>query len=173
MPRPSTATRGFTLIELLCVVLILAIAALIVIPQLGDRGDLKAAAAARTIAADLMYAQNRAIAKQTPQYVTFNTAAKTYSLQEGTPPTTITNPITLSPYTMTFGGTALPDVTLTSADFDAKPALAFDEIGAPYSYDSTNGRVALTTGQIKIASDGYTMTLNVQPDTGEITTATP
>ena len=48
-----------------------------------------------------------------------------------------------------------------------------DEIGAPYSYDSTSGMVALSNGQIKIASDGYTLTLSLEPYTGEITVTTP
>jgi len=173
MPNPSIRSRGFTLIEILCVVVILAIAAVLVIPQISSRGDLKAAAAARTVMADIAYAQNRAIAKQATQYVKFDVASHTYSVQEGTTPATGTNPITLKPYTQTFGSTALDDVTLTSASFDSKDTIAFDEIGAPYSYDSVAGTAALATGQIKIASDGYTMTLTVQPYTGEITISTP
>ena len=94
MPIRPIDSRGFTLVEMLCVILILAIAAVIVIPQLGSRGDLKAGAAARTIMADFVYAQDRAIAHQAPVYVTFDTTAKTYAVQEGSPLATITNPAT-------------------------------------------------------------------------------
>jgi prepilin-type N-terminal cleavage/methylation domain-containing protein len=174
MPISRTPTRGFTLIEILCVVILIAIFAIVVIPQLNERGDIKAAAAARIVMADIMYAQNRAIAKQTAQYVKFDVASHTYQVQEGTPPTTVTHPVTLKTYTQTFNSTAIPDVTLTSAGFDGKDTLAFDEIGAPYAYDSAAGtQAALSTGTIKIAAGGYTMTLTVQPYTGEITTSTP
>ncbi len=173
MKRSPKQIRGFTLIEILCVVIILAIAAVLVIPQLGSRSDLQAAAAARTVMSDILYAQNRAIAMQTTQYVKFSVATHTYEVQEGTTPATMTNPLTLKPFTQTFGGTAIPGVTLTSAAFDGKDTLAFDEIGAPYSFDTTGGLVALSTGSIKIAADGYTMTLTVKPYTGEIVTSTP
>jgi type II secretion system protein H len=173
MAGTPTHTRGFTLVEILCVLVLLAIMAMIIIPQLGSRGDLKAAAAARTMMADIMYAQNRAIARQTPQYVSFDTATKTYTLMEGTTPAVITHPVTLNSYEQTFGNTGLEDVTLTSAAFDSKSTIAFDEIGAPYSYDTMSGMVALSSGQIKIASDGYTMTLSLEPYTGEITVTTP
>jgi len=170
--RPNR--NAFTLIELLCVIVILAIAAVFVIPQLTSRGDIKTAAAARTVMADIMYAQNRAIAKQTPQYVSFDLTAHTYAVKEGTPPATITNPVTLKAYQQTFGkSNGLIDVTLTSAAFDSKMTIAFDELGAPYSYDTTAGMLSLSSGQIKLTSDGYTLTLNVQPYTGEITLQTP
>ena len=55
---------GFTLVEILMVVVILGIAAACVVPQLSSRDDLKTAAAARVVMADLIYAQNRAIAVQ-------------------------------------------------------------------------------------------------------------
>jgi len=166
-------SRGFTLIELLCVIIIIAIAAVLVIPQMGARGDLKAAAAARTLMADLTYAQNRAIAKQATQYVMFTVASGTYQVQEGSPPATETHPVTLVPFVQTFGSTGLEDVTLTSANFDGKSIIAFDELGAPYAYDSVNGTVALVSGAIKIASEGYTMTLNIEPYTGEVALTTP
>jgi len=174
MPISRTPTRGFTLIEILCVVILMAIIAVVVIPQLNERGDIKAAAAARVVMADIMYAQNRAIAKQAMQYVKFDVVAHTYEVQEGTPPSTVTNPVTLKTYTQTFNSTAIPDVTLTSVGFDGKDTLAFDEIGAPYAYDSVaSTSAALSVGTIKIAAGTYTMTLTVQPYTGEITTSTP
>ena len=49
---------------------------------MGTRDDLKAAAAARMLMADLIYAQNRAISTQTRHYVKFDTGSspQTYSL---------------------------------------------------------------------------------------------
>src|SRR5690242_16864757 len=73
--RSKGRAAGFTLVEILVVVVILGIAAAVIVPNMGTRSDLKAAAAARMIMADLIYAQNRAISTQTKHYVTFDTSA--------------------------------------------------------------------------------------------------
>lgn len=175
-PFAQPIPRGFTLVEILCVVVILGIASAVIIPQLGTRGDLKAASAARVVMADLMYAQNRAIAKQSTVYVMFDLSAKCIRVQEGSTPTTITHPVTQKTYVTTFGSngdTGLTDVEIDSASFDGSEYIAFDELGAPYSYVSSTGLTALTTGQIKISSDGYVLTLNIEPYTGEISVVEP
>jgi prepilin-type N-terminal cleavage/methylation domain-containing protein len=168
--------RGFTLTEILCVVVILGIASAVILPQLGTRADLKAASAARVVMADLMYAQNRAISRQTPQYVVFDVATKKYSLQEGSPLATLTHPVNRTPYEIVFGSNGsngLEDMTLTSADFDGGAIVAFDELGAPYSHDAVVGLTPLNSGQIKITCEGFGMTINVEPSTGELTVTTP
>ena len=58
------ARRAFTLIEILTVVIILGISAAIIIPNVSNRDDMRAAGAARMVMADLIFAQNRAIATQ-------------------------------------------------------------------------------------------------------------
>src|SRR6476661_4283988 len=76
----NPARRGFTLVEILAVLVIIGIASAIVIPQLATRDDLRAAAAARILVADLIYAQNMAISQQRPIYVRFDKANNKYSL---------------------------------------------------------------------------------------------
>ena len=72
--------RGFTLVEILAVVVILGIASAIIIPQMGTRDDMRAAAAARTLVADLIYAQNQAITSGRMVYVKFDVANNKYTL---------------------------------------------------------------------------------------------
>src|SRR5829696_352345 len=72
--------RAFTLVEILVVVIILGIAGAIIVPSIGSRDDMKAAAAARVIMADLIYAQNLAITSQGNRYINFDTVNQQYSL---------------------------------------------------------------------------------------------
>src|SRR5688572_13217644 len=83
--------RGFTLVEILCVVVIVGIAGAVVIPMIGSRDDLKAAAATRTLMADLIYAQNMSITTQNPHYIVFDIAAARYDLKDSAM-TTIQHP---------------------------------------------------------------------------------
>src|SRR5689334_5179352 len=101
--------RAFTLVEILMVVLILAISSAIIIPQMGTRDDLKAASAARVIMADLIWAQNRAIATQQKQYIVITGQSYTLWYKDATG-TLIksTNPVTQSVYTTTFGVSGTP-----------------------------------------------------------------
>src|SRR5581483_9356210 len=73
--------------------------------------DLRVGSAARTVIADLIYAQNRAISTQQMQYVNLTLAGAGtqggYTLYDQQPFTTpITNPISQGPYTVTFGSGA-------------------------------------------------------------------
>src|SRR5260221_11201513 len=98
--RVRQIKRAFTLVEILVVVVILGITAAIVVPQIGTQSDLKAAAAAREIMADLIYAQNRSIATQTKHYVVFNTTAgsQSYRIKMGSALVDIPQPVTKETY---------------------------------------------------------------------------
>src|SRR5687768_7200473 len=111
--------RGFTLVEILMVVVILGIASAVIVPQIGTRSDLKARAAARMVVADLIYAQNMAIATQKWHYVQFDTTNNRYTVYDdmpldpdGTGPQAtvvpsphlpINHPVNKSPYVVQFG----------------------------------------------------------------------
>lgn len=182
LPMTKRCRSGFTLIEILAVVVILGIASAIVIPQIGARGDLKAAAGARVVMADLIYAQNRAIATQTWQYVKFNTSTSTYSILDKVPmgggDHIITHPVTKAAYTTTFGAgkTAMADIGIQTATFNGidsayqpEYTIAFDELGTPwvYCYDLNNVNEMLN-GTIAIKSGTATVTLTIERYTGEI-----
>src|SRR4051812_19037514 len=139
MRMTTNPRRAFTLVEILVVVVILGIAAAVIMPQIGAQSDLKAAAAARLVMADLIYAQNRAIATQTKHYVVFDTSGKTgYRLAMGPTLADVPQPVTKElKYQVAFGqkGTALADIALGTVDIEGFKTIAFDELGVPYSYN--------------------------------------
>jgi prepilin-type N-terminal cleavage/methylation domain-containing protein len=137
--RAAVVAAGFTLVEILCVVVILGIASAIIIPQIGSRDDLTASSATRVIMADLIYAQNRAIATQKWHYVQFD--GQQYLIYDQAPPASpnaalaIDNPVSLDKYVQVFSNpsSAFAKVKLDSWDFGGPSVLMFDELGSPFA----------------------------------------
>src|SRR5687768_16768097 len=117
---PTGFPRAFTLVEILVVVIILGIAGAIIVPSLGTRDDLRAAAAARVIMADLIYTQNLAITNQGNRYVVFDVANQEYRVTDATGGT-IDHPVDHVAYVQKFssttGGRNLKDMKLSSSKF--------------------------------------------------------
>jgi|HubBroStandDraft_6_1064221.scaffolds.fasta_scaffold604479_2 prepilin-type N-terminal cleavage/methylation domain-containing protein len=174
-PRPSGGPRrAFTFTEVLVVVVILGIASAIVLPQVNSHDDLNTCAAARTVMADLLYAQNRAIAMQTMHYVTFDTTNQQYTLFSSmSPQQVLQHPINLNNYVMTFGKSGpnniSQSVALTSANFNGQTTIAFDETGVPYSYNAGATTTLSGTGTIVLTCGTTSLTISIAQDTGEIT----
>jgi prepilin-type N-terminal cleavage/methylation domain-containing protein len=175
---PRRDRRGFTLIEILAVVVILGIASALVIPQLGMRNDQYCQAASRVVMADLIYAQNYAIVNQSMTYVQFTANGQTMTLYSASPSTIpapyLTNPVSLTNYTRTFNSSSTPqlqNVTLGTVSFDGQTTVAFDELGAPYSWTSSTNSTAgfVNTGTIKLTSGTYSMTVSIEPYTANLT----
>ena len=168
IPR-SKSRSAFTLIEILVVVVILGITSAIILPQLGTRDDLKTSSTAREIAADLLYVQNRSISMGKYHYVVFSTSSGKYDVMDSvSPQNIITHPVLHTPYEVLFGTGALQGCTLTTANFDGSAILAFDEMGVPYSYTAGTGATPLNAGSIVITSGAATITVTIQPYSGEI-----
>jgi prepilin-type N-terminal cleavage/methylation domain-containing protein len=168
-PRQS-ARPGFTLIEIICVVVIFAIAAAIVFAGISSQGDLQAESAARSVMADLLYAQNEAISTQQYVYVYFNTAGSHYYVYSPWG-TALTNPVSQTAYSTSWSG---QNWSVTSVNLDGaakQPAMYFNALGQPYSCDSAGdpGTLFTTSGTIVIGSGGRTVTITIQPSTGDIT----
>lgn len=166
--------KGFTLIEILVVVVILGIAAAIVVPAIGSRSDLKATSAARMIMSDLIYAQNRSISQQKPHYVRFDVGAEKYEIfeQMGATPVYIKHPVEASNFIVTLGpdgAKPIRDVLIDTAGFDSKSVLMFDELGTPMAYDNDTGTYSpMTNGSIKLVCGGLTLTIVIEPFSGEL-----
>lgn len=121
--------RGFTLIEILAVVTILAIAAVCAIPMVSNGfADVKLTAAARSVMADLFYAQNYAITTQQSVYIAVSTSTTGGKYQMYYSDTTVTPSVwtmmvrpgggtftvNLGAVSGTVTGTTLADATLAS-----------------------------------------------------------
>jgi MSHA pilin protein MshC len=169
-------TRAFTLVEILTVVIILGIASAIIVPQLGSRDDFRVASAARQVMADLIYAQSRAISTQRKHYVEFSGNQYTISSRndDASALSPITHPITKESYVQNVGvaGTALANVSIATVNFGGTSWVGFDEFGAPFKYDpGTNTSTVLSaTGIVQLSSGTFSITINVEPYTGDTST---
>lgn len=182
---------GFTLVEILMVVVILGIASAVIVPQIGTRSDLKARAAARMVTADLIYAQNMAIATQRMHYVKFDLANNRYSVMEempldsGTGVTGIEkvmlHPVNKTNYVVQFGaagGSRYAELALDAAgtvfngiSLDYRPSyvVCFDELGTPFVYSSTLSSCnEMLDGNVRVKSGTFVLNVKVQRYTGEI-----
>jgi prepilin-type N-terminal cleavage/methylation domain-containing protein len=176
----TRTNRAFTLVEILVVVVILGIISTLVIPQLSNASDLRAAAAARVVLADLTYAQNCAITTQKTHFVKFSPGANTdtYSLLDQMSPSQniLTHPVTQMAFTQLLGPGA--PGAMANARFgtitiglstETTPTLAFDSLGTPYVYTSADGLTALSDpAAIEVVCNGYAIRINIEPYTGEL-----
>jgi len=157
---------GFTLVEILVVVLILAIAAGVVIPQVIDSSDMQAISAARMIATDLQYAQNLAITTQKPVRMVFNPGAESYQLvyydHTTNQSTAVEHPINKGSYTVSFGSLqGFGKLDLVSAAFTSNAYVEFNSIGAPDN-----------AGQVVVQAGSQSCTIAVSAATGKVTVTT-
>jgi prepilin-type N-terminal cleavage/methylation domain-containing protein len=158
----SPFVPAFTLAEIMVTMVIIGISAAIVIPSVSDTTDTQTVAAARTISADLQYAQNLAITSQTPVYVVFNNAGMSYSLSNNanaSPP--IISPITQMNYTVAFGSSnGFSGLGSMTANFGGTATMYFDLLGAPHS-----------DGTVQVVAGPHVYVVTVAPATGKITVA--
>jgi prepilin-type N-terminal cleavage/methylation domain-containing protein len=178
MLRKTQGQRGFTLIEILVVVLILGIASAVIIPQLGSRDDINAAAAARLVMADIIFAQNSAIVQQKKFYIDFTTPNRYAIYDDASLSTPVNHPIRKDAFVTLFGqrGTPTQAVSTGDVDFGGYKVLQFDELGTPSGFDTASKNefpLTATPGTVQIKSGTYTLTIQIQPYTGEINIPKP
>ena len=60
-------------------------------------------------------------------------------------------------------------IVFDAVSFDGNPILYFDELGTPHSYDpDTETATALAAGSIRLKSHELTLTISVEPYSGEL-----
>lgn len=146
-----------TLVEVIVVMVLLAIAAAVIVPQAVETSDLEVVAAARLVASDLNYAQDLAVTSQSPITVTFSPAANSYTLSNESG--SLIHPITKKTYQTAFTeGSGFGRVEVVSATFGSGNTVTFDELGTP----SAAGTVILQAG-------GHVYHVSVAAATGRVT----
>lgn len=160
---PSTRRRAYTLVEVLLVVTILGIVSATVIPSMLTAGEMGVQAAARVIVADLLYAQNEAIAQQAPHKVVFDVANNSYQLQDqnGNALTVDWMGGSANNYVVDFSeDQRFQGVTITAVDFGivTPNEITFDNLGGPS-----------TGGSITIQFDRQSFRIDVAEFTGRVT----
>ena len=156
---------AFTLIEVLIVVVMLGIVAALALPMTGAAGATKAIAAGRLLQADLEYAQHESIAHpDDPCLLKVDRTNQRYWIARASDVNTpIADPAGQGTFLVVFGGGRahmLAGVTIDSYSLDGDNELRFDAFGQP---DQT------AAATVVLACDSVTMTLSVDPISGEVT----
>lgn len=157
---------AFTLLEVLIVVVLIAIAAMLIVPMAGSAAGMQIRSAANVIAADLEYAKSTAISRGQKLSVVFDEAGESYRIKDESG-NVIQHPVRKGfDYVVDFQTIGLDKVDIVDADFDSTNEVKFDYLGSPYN---GNGN-ALNSGAISLQAGDTTATVNVEAVTGFIST---
>jgi len=164
--RSRARDRGFTYAELLIVVTVFGLMAGLAIKTVNLKSA-QAELAARSFAADLVYARTEAIARpDLGCVIKINPTNHSYWIaRPSTPDTPLTNSVTKKAYLVQLGsaaGSRYSDATMGSYSFGGDAVLSFDAFGA--LDQSSDATIAFTAG-------GETYTVTVSAATGIATVA--
>lgn len=163
MRLASFHARAYTLVEVLVVITIMGIAGAIVVPSMLNSGTLTSQAAVRIVIADLLFAQNEAVARQTERKVIFDAELNRYRLADGGNVTLYVPWMSGSSgtgnYVIDFNqDTRFRGVRIDNVDFNGSSEITFDALGGV----NTGGRLDIVSGNTR-----YRVT--VAPFTGRVT----
>ncbi len=161
--RARSNPAGFTLIEMLIVVSIIAIAAALVVPMLGDTSASKLRGAAGMLVADVSFAQIETVAHgDDKRMMVFDNENDRYHIAAESDTTMpITNPINGQAYLIDYGTgttTSLEGVTINGYSLNGDNLLGFDVYG---------GLDQATDATITLGCEGASITITIDAETGE------
>ncbi len=142
--KPQSKRRAYTLVEVLIVVAIIGLAGAVIVPHMLQAGTMGIQAAGRIIIADLLYAQNEAIAQQRPRRLEFDVTNNRYHLadESGNVISSAVAGGAAGSYVMDFNADGrFAGVTITGASFNNTNTIEFDILGSP----SSGGTIDLVT----------------------------
>jgi len=149
------------LIELVLVISLVGILALVTVPRFEAYYGIRLAAAVKTLAADIHYAQSRAVAERVRYGVAFDPSSESYTVYRGEPGTPASDPLHPGrPLRRVLEG-----IDLVSVSFDGGSAVEFDALGTPWT---PGGGELSTPGTVVLAGQGSTDTLRVDPLGGRV-----
>ena len=152
---------GFTLVEVLVVVTIIGIAGAIVVPHMLSGGQLGVQAAARMVIADIIYAQNEAVAHQVIRRVVFDPDQESYRVTDaaGTTLTASWKSGVGENYVIDFEeDDRFSGVQLDTVNFGGDTTLEFDDMGSP-----------AVGGIVEMSSGNFRYRITVAAFTGQVT----
>ena len=163
--RQRNRRRGLTLVEIAVTVTCMAIAALILVPAMGDRSGERLRAAAQVFIADLEFAQSQSMSHgNNPRVVAIESDNLGYRVATRSDPVTaVTDPASANPYVTRFGGArgmALGGVRVDAHTFGTDNRLGFGVLG---QLDQT------TAATITFACGSRSIVVTIDPITGEAT----
>lgn len=159
---PGSIRKAYTLVEVLLVVAILGLVSAAVVPSMLTAGSMGVQAAARVVVADLLYAQNEAIAQQNTRKVIFDVANNSYRLTDELNSTLTVSWVNgeANNYVIDFDeDRRFTGVSILAVDFNGGSTIEFDDLGTPsiggsitIQYDRRSYRidVASFTGRVTV-----------------------
>lgn len=161
--------RGFTLIEAASVIIILIILAIGSFVYIGFTNGIKLDAAAQKMAADIRYAQSRAMSYTVWHGVIFNVnPANTYSVYstDGTTDTAVDDPAKFGS-NLTVDVNALYGATINSVYIqEGGNQIEFSPLGAPWT--DKNGLILSSEASVVLGLGSQTKTVTITPNTGKV-----
>ncbi|MFK7790816.1 MAG: GspH/FimT family pseudopilin [Phycisphaeraceae bacterium] len=160
--------KGYTLIEVLITVTIMGLAAAVIVPNMMQGGTLGVQAGARMIIADLLFAQNEAMAQQSTRRIVFDTDNNSYRVEkydsgatawvlEFNPSKGMGND--QQNYEVSFEeDNRFKGIEIVSASFNGDSTIEFDDLGNPSS-----------GGTIELRFEEHRYEIKIAPFTGRVT----
>jgi prepilin-type N-terminal cleavage/methylation domain-containing protein len=163
--RANSRRRGFSLLEVLMTMTIIAMVAVIILPEVSDDARLRIMAASAILTSDIEYAQVCTITyPDDPVVVRFDNDGLTYWLAPAaTPDVPIAREDTGEPYLVTLGGGRAASADGASFEVTdlAADTITFNAYGGLEDFDSSPS-IDLKCGDV-------TVTLLIAPTTGTVT----
>lgn len=192
-----TVERAFTLVELLSVIVLMAIAAQLALPLMGNRDQYRLREAVKLVAADVQFAQADSIAHpDQPRAIVFDTALRKYWIAPWVSTALApaesnaikdpvrrdpANPALFAPFSVTFPTAAAPGPPNGRAAALANVSIAsmqnlISQAGfyfLPFDGYGTpldiTGQPSANIARISLAAGSATLRVEVAPSTGEVT----
>ena len=164
-PSRSIGPRAFTLVEVMITVSIIALAAAVVLPLLGDDNRVRLIAGASVLRSDVELAQVMTMSfPQDPVVVRFDGAKPAYWLAfQSDPETPILRADNSEPYYVEFGAGR----TLTA---EGVQMTLSDVLSNTITFNAQGGLVDFTASpMLELSRGGTSITLSIAPTTGTIT----